>query len=209
VSFPLYEILCAIFSLRNGDDKLAQQSHSTGKGSQLNGRVAEHHALEIIYLFAMPRLSKERSSSVEACEPLPLQEPNPQSLPALPSSPSTRLEDDDLPYRISVGSVSTLCSEKDHEDERRLEASDGSVKIALRSPWITRLRSIYALQHIGFILDGVWAVVLVLIPSFLRPKTKRKLYPTSYLDGLRGIAGFFVVQVGNTKRMFTPLRPKF
>jgi hypothetical protein len=33
------------------------------------------------------------------------------------------------------------------------------------------------------------------MPSFFRKSEKRKLYPTSYLDGLRGVAAFFVTQV--------------
>lgn len=35
----------------------------------------------------------------------------------------------------------------------------------------------------------------MIIPSFLRSGPKRKLHPTSYLDGLRGVAAFFVMQV--------------
>lgn len=150
----------------------------------------------------MPKLSKERSSSsVEAYGCFPLEEHYLQSLPALPSSPRARSENDDLHYRTSVESISTLCSVKDHEGNRLLEELDNPANIALHSPWIKRLKSFYALQPIRFILDGVWTVVLVLIPSFLRPRTKRKLYSTSYLDGLRGIAGFFVAQVGNPKHI--------
>lgn len=39
------------------------------------------------------------------------------------------------------------------------------------------------------------ALLLALLPSFLRSTTRasRKLYPTSYLDGVRGVAAFIVV----------------
>lgn len=44
---------------------------------------------------------------------------------------------------------------------------------------------------------AIWRLLgpalVALIPSFLRARKPRKLYPTSYLDGLRGIAALFVV----------------
>lgn len=45
---------------------------------------------------------------------------------------------------------------------------------------------------------AIWRLVVVLllaiVPSFFRTRSKpRKLYPTSYLDGLRGVAALFVV----------------
>lgn len=47
-------------------------------------------------------------------------------------------------------------------------------------------------------LFAIWwllvPMLLGLVPSFFRARTKpRKLYPTSYLDGLRGVAALFVV----------------
>ncbi|RDW59007.1 hypothetical protein BP5796_11931 [Coleophoma crateriformis] len=39
---------------------------------------------------------------------------------------------------------------------------------------------------------GLLIVLVTSIPSFLRPSEPKKLYATSYLDGLRGFAAFFV-----------------
>lgn len=54
--------------------------------------------------------------------------------------------------------------------------------------------------EILFNLDRVQHLVLLtllaLLPSFVRPSVRRaprKLFPTSYLDGLRGVAALFVV----------------
>lgn len=45
----------------------------------------------------------------------------------------------------------------------------------------------------GSLLQNVlWAFIHWLIPSFLQQPSKRKLYSTSYLDGLRGVAAFIV-----------------
>jgi len=146
----------------------------------------------------MPKLLNERpDSSSDTYRDFPREDISLESLSAMPSFSSTKITDDDLLCRSSVESVSTLCFVKDHVGERLLEESDDSAEIS--SPYLsmTRLKLFCASQPTGFILNGVWTVILVLIPSFLRPRTKRKLHPTSYLDGLRGIAAFCVVQVGD------------
>ena len=151
-----------------------------------------------IYPFTMAKsLSENLSPGLEAYRSSPSEEFALESLPALPSSPTVSSDESDLPYfhRTSIQSVSTLCSEKDYETEQLLKDPDDSPTIVIRFPWYTRLKSFYTLRPIKFVVDGVWRLILVIIPSFLRPGPKRKLYPTSYLDGLRGVAAFFVVQV--------------
>jgi len=53
-----------------------------------------------------------------------------------------------------------------------------------------------------------WTIFPVLVPSFLRGhgKGKTKLYPTSYLDGLRGVAAFIVYIDHFAVNWFDPLR---
>lgn len=120
-----------------------------------------------------------------------------ESLTALSPSPAVSSDENDLPYfpRTSIQSVSTLRSEKECENEQLLKHQDDAPTIILRFPWYNRLRSVYALRPIKFVVDGIWGFVLVIIPSYLRSGPKRELYPTSYLDGLRGVAAFCVVLV--------------
>jgi peptidoglycan/LPS O-acetylase OafA/YrhL len=110
-----------------------------------------------------------------------------------PSSTSTKLttitEYDEIGIRrLSTDSASTAFSDLETED---LLAKEAEVSQATKKRWSRRCKSWSTSRPVKIISP----VLLALIPSFFRKSEKRKLYPTSYLDGLRGVAAFFVTQV--------------
>ncbi|RDL36360.1 uncharacterized protein BP5553_05712 [Venustampulla echinocandica] len=58
----------------------------------------------------------------------------------------------------------------------------------------------------GRVRGTISAIAIATVPSFVRLGVKRKLYPTSYLDGLRGVAAFIVFIDHFTTNWFDPLR---
>ena len=70
-------------------------------------------------------------------------------------------------------------------------ADDGPFEdIGLYRKRATRLCSVQSASKAA--CDIVWTVLYALTPSFFRQTSQLKLYPTSYLDGLRGVAAFIV-----------------
>ena len=55
---------------------------------------------------------------------------------------------------------------------------------------VSRQRKNHSL--LGMLLNNLMALGSALVPSFMGKNTRRRLYSTSYLDGLRGVAAFIV-----------------
>jgi len=102
---------------------------------------------------------------------------------------STITEDDEIGIRrVSTDSASTAFSDVETED---LLAKEAEVSQAASKRWSRRCKSWGSSRPAKIISP----VLLALMPSFFRKSEKRKLYPTSYVDGLRGVAAFFLTQV--------------
>ena len=82
--------------------------------------------------------------------------------------------------------------------ERDNDVVDGGASPLDRRPfisWRTEPKFEVSINYRG-LGRHLWPVLIALSPSFFlssRHKKPRKLFPTSYLDGLRGVAAFFVV----------------
>jgi hypothetical protein len=137
-------------------------------------------------------LQKSRELSL----PLVLYKDAPEKDPEDPSPLSTKAklstitEDDEISVRRgSTESVSTF-SHDDPQSEGLLNHEPKLSKASAKR-WLRIYRSWSGSRPVKTISP----VLLALVPSFFRKSEKRKLYPTSYLDGLRGVAAFFVTQV--------------
>lgn len=103
-----------------------------------------------------------------------------------------------LDHSPSALSLNSSPSDRDSRGRDHPPPTDNTSKPFESRPiisWRTEPRFEFAVDFHG-LGRHIVPMLLALLPSFIRtPKNKKpkKLFPTSYLDGLRGVAAFFVV----------------
>jgi len=156
-----------------------------------------HAALVSFFFGTMSRLLERKTSLplLPYQDPLERHSPAPSPLSTF-TAPSRTTEDDELPsHRVSLETVSSVFNHDEYETEELLKESDQPASVS--TSWFTRRKSWCLSGHVKTRLNSFLIVFLAIIPSFFRKSEKRKCYPTSYLDGLRGVAALFVTQVGS------------
>lgn len=103
-------------------------------------------------------------------------------------------------YALVADSSPVTPGPEECEDEETLMAEEmQSGAAALHAPYIISWRTNPRFEvrvNVDRLRSLVVPALLHLLPSFVRPTSRRaprKMFPTSYLDGLRGVAALFVV----------------